>query len=381
MVNDDKIKVAFSKIKTDMSLLKHKLEQLEKAHSLNDETKQQIKKLKELNIENFVKDMENEFTAISTLIKEFNERFKKNSSEMETFANLLQKYHLEIEDIKKSLLSTEDKTENTSVDLDAINTKIDDLQELLTEKIELENNSQKLEINTQIADIYSEISKQNKKFEKFFDDLSIKSKTLEEINTHLSSAIDERNDKINDLQNQIDQFEIIDDSISDIDNKAIKKSEIEKLEEKLLKKFEMKINEKEKNNIKLTQKIYKLEKELAQIKKKAFDDINTKIETQTIKLENKISSELAELKIAILNEKSKSFSTSISNAKKHNNQDKNKNADKDSIILKKNNLSNENVKVDKKKESKIKKIAKWLFVDEEDEDEQITSIKGQVRNK
>ena len=159
MTSDHKIKEAFARVKTDMDMLRMHVNDLKKTNTLTDDVKKQIDRIRRLNVEQFTQDMQNEFKSINSLIKEFNIRFKKNSEDMIEISKKLDKFNNEVRDLKSKIVSAQNKAANSSLDVNLINERIPQLQELLNEKISLEVASIKLETRNEIIYLAEEVER------------------------------------------------------------------------------------------------------------------------------------------------------------------------------------------------------------------------------
>lgn len=146
MINT-KLKNAFILIKKDILSLTNEIKNLKKNNQLSDEVKKQIKKIESFNLDRFTLDMKKELKSIEDLIDEFNSNYKDNKKELEIL-----KQKIEINSPKLTQ--------------DALN----ELAEIINEKMTLEITSLKLEFTEEIARVYdkcsieiSNLKNQNKK--------------------------------------------------------------------------------------------------------------------------------------------------------------------------------------------------------------------------
>lgn len=163
-MDEKKLKQAFSKVKTDFDLLdlevsqiKTHLGKLSQGISISSDIQKQIKKLENVDLETFVLNLESEFKSIHTLMTDFNQRFNQTSKFIEKFSNEMEKYNSELADLKAKLNKTQNSTANTKLDVNILNEKFTELQELLSEKVDLELGSLRLEFTEELAKVYDRI--------------------------------------------------------------------------------------------------------------------------------------------------------------------------------------------------------------------------------
>lgn len=162
---DKKIQKSFGKVKADYLRLSNEilnvhseLKKVSKQIELTGDVKIQIKKLEKINLESFVINMENEFKSINELIKTFNKRFTDTSKFMENFHRQLENYHIEIVDLKNKFHSTQNRAENTNLDVEVTNERLGEFQELINEKIDIQISSLRLEMIEEISNIYDRMA-------------------------------------------------------------------------------------------------------------------------------------------------------------------------------------------------------------------------------
>lgn len=158
---DSQIKKSFGKVKADYLRLANevldvsgKLNRINKQIELSEDVKIQIKRLEKINLEKFVVNMEKEFKSINTLITQFNERFNETSKFMEDFNTQLKKYQVEIVDLKNKFHSTQNRAENTNLDVEQLNESLGEMQELINEKVDMQTNGLRMEMMEEIAKLY-----------------------------------------------------------------------------------------------------------------------------------------------------------------------------------------------------------------------------------
>ncbi len=164
---DKKIKKSFGKVKADFLKVNNEildvrvqLNKLSKKNEVGIDIQAQLNRLEKVDLERFVVNMEKEFRSINVLIKSFNSKFEENSKFMEKFNFELEKYHTEIKDLKKKITNTQSKTENTNLDVEVLNSKFSDIQELLNEKIDLQNAALRMEMMEEISKLYNQLGNQ-----------------------------------------------------------------------------------------------------------------------------------------------------------------------------------------------------------------------------
>lgn len=165
-MDEQKAKFAFAKIKDDIHSLRVQIGHLENQFkivkeniSLNEDVKKQIEDIKKFNLEKFVNKMELELGNVNKLLKDFNKKFNDSSSLMNNFSQQIETYNNEFSDFKKKVFSAKNETANTNLDLDRLNKKFEEYQELINEKINLEISQVRLETSTEIARLYSNLTK------------------------------------------------------------------------------------------------------------------------------------------------------------------------------------------------------------------------------
>ncbi len=171
-MDEQKLKVAFFRIKNDISYINSELKTIKKVNSLNSEVKKEIEEIKKFNLEKFVNNMKNELKSLNLFINDFNDKFKKNNHDVENFQKLLKNYNIEIDEIKKKLTSITNRSENNHLDFEIFEKRFQEFQELINEKVSMEISSIRLEF----ADGLNRISHfQNK-------EINVFKKKLEKIN-------------------------------------------------------------------------------------------------------------------------------------------------------------------------------------------------------
>ena len=173
-MDDKKLKIAFLRVRNDYNALNEKLDELKnqvqessnKAH-VEDDIGKSLRKLNKVDFEKFTNNLEAEFKNINKLIDEFNKRFIETGEVIKKFSVELEKYNVEIEDIKKHLARTSNTTANNDLDVNLMGEQLGEYQELLREKVDLEIGSMRLEFTEEIAKLYDRIdSKLNEKHKK-----------------------------------------------------------------------------------------------------------------------------------------------------------------------------------------------------------------------
>lgn len=187
-MDEEKLKLAFARIKTDMSLIQSELSSLKKSNTLNQDVKAQLQQLKNYNLEKFIVTLENEFKSMNSLIREFNHRTKENGVEMRKLSENIQKYHFEITQIKKKLSKESNVTANAELDIKILDEKLNELHEIITEKISLENAQGRLEMQSELARMASEISEIKKKSKKTIETEKVQ-ESVNEIGEMLNEKI------------------------------------------------------------------------------------------------------------------------------------------------------------------------------------------------
>lgn len=151
-MNEAKLKTAFGKIKKDIDSIKKELGNLKELRSLNSDVKNQ-KNITKYDLEGFVVNMQKDLSELSKLVSEFNTRFKNSDEEINKFSKKLKKYHNELLEVKKNLSTNTNETTNAELDLRVLNERFSEFEELINEKMSLENASLKLELEDEIATI------------------------------------------------------------------------------------------------------------------------------------------------------------------------------------------------------------------------------------
>lgn len=188
-MDEEKLRMAFGRIKYDMELIQKELNILKKTNTLNQDVKNQLEEIKGYHIDKFINSLENEFKSMNSLIREFNHRFKENSEEMKKLAENLQKYHFEITNVKKKLLKESNITANAELDIKILDEKLNELHEIMNEKITLENAQGRLEVQSELARMASEINDVRKKNKKSVD--------TDEIKESINEIAEMLNEKLN----------------------------------------------------------------------------------------------------------------------------------------------------------------------------------------
>lgn len=186
-MDEDKLKLAFGRIKNDMVLIQKELMLLKKGNTLNQDVKAQLEQLKNYNLEKFIITLENEFKSTNSLIREFNHRTKENGVEMRKLSENLQKYHFEITQIKKKLSKESNVTANAELDIKILDEKLNELHEIMNEKVSLENAQARLEVQSDLARMASEISEMKKKTKK-----SIETEKVQESVNEIGEMLNEK---------------------------------------------------------------------------------------------------------------------------------------------------------------------------------------------
>ncbi len=181
-MRDTKIRDAFGRIKQDMGFLKKEIENLKKANELSADIKKQINNLKSFDLEKFVINMENEFKSINELLKTFNSNFQNNHQLISELSKELEKYNLEVKEMKSKVSSTQNRSENTHLDLEMLEEKFAEFQELINEKVSMEISSVKLEKDEKLAEM-------DAKLNKFLKNNSIEPEVIYELNEVLNEKI------------------------------------------------------------------------------------------------------------------------------------------------------------------------------------------------
>jgi hypothetical protein len=270
-MNEEKIKKAFQKVKLDISSLKEELEEVKSLKSSKGN---------------------------STFLKKIKEELKENRKVIEELKQKLDSFH---------------NDGNSNLDMNKINEKLEEIVQMLDEKLELEISNLKLEFTTNLARL------EQKVYELSSND-SVESQ----------SNIEEK------VKNTLTEFsEIVDEKIQ---------AEVASL---------------------------KLEytNEIAKIYDTVFNEfMEFKKEIEGLK-SNKKSVKSKEIKSESKKKDTKKLKKTSDKKKKEKKSEK-----KEEV---KEELLYESQFEPKEKESKLKKIAKWLFVDEEEEFE---DIKDQIKN-
>ena len=188
-MDEEKLRLAFGRIKYDMELIQKELNILKKTNTLNQDVKNQLEEIKGYHIDKFINSLENEFKSMNSLIREFNHRFKENSEEMKKLAENLQKYHFEITNVKKKLSKESNITANAELDIKILDEKLNELHEIMNEKITLENAQGRLEVQSELARMASEINDVRKKNKKSVD--------TDEIKESINEIAEMLNEKLN----------------------------------------------------------------------------------------------------------------------------------------------------------------------------------------
>lgn len=116
-MDEKKLKLAFQRVKKDMSLLSRQLEDLRKGKSVNIPTTIDTKKV------------------------------DKNTEKIELLK-------VEIQDLKKKFLDNQNTTQNNHLDIETMEDRFHEVSELLQEKMTMEINSLRLEFTEEIAKVY-----------------------------------------------------------------------------------------------------------------------------------------------------------------------------------------------------------------------------------
>ncbi len=169
-MNEEKLKIAFARVKRDHQELANnlihvnsKINDLSRMAILSDEIKEKIRKLDTINLEKFILNLENEFKSINNLTKDFNDRFLEASGFIKSFSTELEKYNFELVDLKKEMNKTRNKEANSRLDIKVLNDRFIELQELLSEKVEIETKSLRMEFTEELAKVYDAIHEKIKK--------------------------------------------------------------------------------------------------------------------------------------------------------------------------------------------------------------------------
>lgn len=170
---DPKIKKSFDKVKADYLRVTNevldvrtKLGKLNKQAELTQDVQLQLKRLEKVNLDKFVVNMEKEFKSINTLIHEFNTKFKETSKYIEEFNKQLEGYHVEIVDLKSKFHKTQNRAENTNLDVEVLNEKLAEIAELMNEKVDMQTNGLRMEFTEEIAKLYDVLTQEKIEFEK-----------------------------------------------------------------------------------------------------------------------------------------------------------------------------------------------------------------------
>ena len=169
-MNEEKLRMAFAKVKRDHREMANKLNHIsskigELSHMmiLSDEIKEKIRKLNTINLERFTHNLENEFKSINNLTKDFNNRFLEASDFIKKFSTELGRYNFELDDLKKELRETRNTGANSRLDIKVLNDRFIELQDLFSEKVEIETKSLRMEFTEELAKVYDAIHERTKK--------------------------------------------------------------------------------------------------------------------------------------------------------------------------------------------------------------------------
>jgi len=184
-MDETKLKIAFSKIKKDMDQIKYEIKTIKKNPTLDTEVKNEIENYK---LNKFSQNIEKEIKKLNLQIKEFNIKQKKNNIELQEFKKNVIDLEKEIIIIKKKLSKDINSTANTQLDIQVLDEKLNELHNIITEKIALENAENKLEMQTELAKLSTEFNKLNKNTKKSFE--------TEKIQNNLNEIAEMLNEKM-----------------------------------------------------------------------------------------------------------------------------------------------------------------------------------------
>lgn len=163
-MNEQKLKEAFQKVKGDMSnlesqvlTLKKKLSMQERALSLNREIKKDIDLLKQMNLNDFVRKLDFEIDNVNKYVVEINKRTEKVNAAIEKFSTQLEVYEVQFADLKKKFHESQNTSQNTALDMKALDEHTAEFERLIDEKVSLENGSLRLELESAIATLARDV--------------------------------------------------------------------------------------------------------------------------------------------------------------------------------------------------------------------------------
>ncbi len=169
-MNKEKIKKAFSKVKEDINYIKletdQKLEEITKelkkleneiynlksVSRLNEDIKQQIDRLRRLNIDDYIYQLKENYTFIKSINDDFNKRFDS--------------FHMQFNELKEKLDRFSSIASTNSKEITSILRKVEELNKLFNEKIDLEIANLRLEFLKEIDNLKGDIIKEVEKLMK-----------------------------------------------------------------------------------------------------------------------------------------------------------------------------------------------------------------------
>lgn len=172
-MNEKKLKSAFWKIKSDMDVIhshlngvKSRVKRQEEVLELSREIKKDIDYLKKIDLASFVKNLEKEVDTINDFILNMSSRTEEMEKIAKSYNSQISKLDSDIKGIKKKIGSAMNETQNTNLDMKVLNEHTAEFEMMIDEKVTLENSNLKLEIDTKLARLASDIDKISREVEK-----------------------------------------------------------------------------------------------------------------------------------------------------------------------------------------------------------------------
>ncbi len=189
-MKEEKLKFAFEKVKNDVNFLNLELKKVQKAYSLNEEIKEKIDQLKELDLENFAKRLENDFKNLNNKFEVILDFFNNRSADLNIITSNIQNSNNDLDIIKKKICEFENKFLKNEKKMIEFEKSFFEYMELSNEKLEMEKAN--LSLNYEEKNSYSK--DMILKFKEDFDQLKFSQKqdrkNLEELNELINEKLE-----------------------------------------------------------------------------------------------------------------------------------------------------------------------------------------------
>lgn len=198
-LDERRVKEAFGKVKRerdkilfDINAILKRLEGQEKALDLHSDVKKQIDVLNRVNLEKFVAKLDKEIDTINAFIADMNKRTDYVNDAMKKFSHNMEVQQVQYDDLKSKLHDVQKQAQNNKLDMKVISDHGDEMQELVDEKIAMENGALRLEMQTGFAEQSVEMNKLSDKVDGLLKLSDENDEALPEIFEEFALAVDKR---------------------------------------------------------------------------------------------------------------------------------------------------------------------------------------------